>query len=83
MISVYKNQEKIIVTCSTSEYITIQKIKEVVKTIKKIDKSNNLPCSIIIKSVEKINFTLKGELFFNRIIKSRLFINSRISISYQ
>lgn len=83
MISVLKNQDKIMVNCSNSEYITIQKVKEIVKTIKKIDKRNDLPCNITIKSIEEINFTLQGERFFNRIIKSRQLKNSRITLSYQ
>lgn len=83
MISVFRNHDNIVVNCSNGEYISIQKIKEIVKTIKKIDKSNNLPCNIIIKSVEEINFTLQGERFFNRIINSQRLINSRITLSYQ
>ncbi|MBV6486025.1 MAG: hypothetical protein KFKLKKLM_02656 [Flavobacteriales bacterium] len=80
MISVLKNEESIVVRCSEGEYITIDKIKGIVKTIKKIDKSNNSPCNIIIKSISDVRFTLHGERFYERISNSHLFTNSRIRI---
>lgn len=82
MISVLKNHDKIVVNCSNSEYITIQKVKEIVKTIKKIDRSNNSPSKIIITSFKDIRFTLQGERFYNRIVKSKMAVNSRISLNH-
>ncbi len=82
MITVLKNNNEIIVRC-TNEFINIQKIKEVVKTIRKIDRSNNSPCRIIIKSLDGIRFTLQGERFFERISSLRSLKASRIKIGYE
>jgi len=83
MISVFKNEDSIVVRCTNCEYITIDKIKGIVKTIKKIDKSNNSPCNIVIKSIDDVRFTLHGERFFERISNSRIFDNSRITVGYE
>lgn len=83
MISVFKNEDSIIVRCTNCEYITIDKIKGIVKTIKKIDKTNNSPCNIVIKSIDDVRFTLNGERFFERISKSRLLATSRITLGFE
>lgn len=83
MISVSRNENEIVVRCSKDEYINIDKIKGIVKTIKKIDRSNVSPCRITIKSMNKIQFSWHGERFFERISKSRILANSRITIGYE
>lgn len=83
MISVLKHEESIVIRCSKSEYINIDKIKGIVKTIKRIDKSNDSPCTIVIKSLEEIRFTLHGEQFYNRLMKSNVLSTSRINYIYE
>jgi hypothetical protein len=63
--------------------INIEKIKGIVKTIKKIDNSNDAPCRIIIKSMDRIQFSWNGERFFERIYKSIILANSRITVGYE
>lgn len=83
MISVLKNEDAIIVRCSNGEYINVDKIKGIAKTIKKIDKSNNSPCNIIIKSINNVRFTLHGERFYERIFKAKFLNNSRITVGFE
>jgi hypothetical protein len=83
MISVFKNEDSIVVRCTNGEYINIDKIKGIVKTIKKIDKSNNSPCNIIIKSINDVRFTLNGERFYERISNSKILANSRITVGFE
>jgi hypothetical protein len=82
MISVFRNENEIVVRCS-NELINIEKIKGIVKTIKKIDKNNESPCKVIVKSMNKIQFSWHGERFFERISKSRILANSRITVGYE
>lgn len=83
MISVFRSEDEIVVRCSEGEYINVDKIKGIAKTIKKIDKSNNSPCKIIIKSINDVRFTLTGELYYHRIINSSILKTSRINIGYE
>lgn len=80
MISVVKNEDEIVVRCSNGEYITIDKIKGIVKTIKKMDNSNDSPYRVIIKSVDKIQFSWGGERFFERIYKSIILTTSIVTL---
>lgn len=82
MISVIKNNNEIAVSCSSNEVITIDKIKGIVKTIKKIDNKIDSPCNVSIKSFKEINFTLHGELFFKRILNSNLMVSPRLKIQF-
>lgn len=83
MISVSKNESSIVVRCTNGEYINIDKIKGIIKTIKKINKSNESPCRVIIKSIDKIQFSWHGERFFERISKSGILTTSRVTLGYE
>ena len=82
MISIFKNTNEIIVRCTSSEMINVEKIKEVIKTIKRIDSNNQQPCQIVIKDIHNIQFTKTGEQFYNCILRRRIFDNGRTNICF-
>ncbi len=84
MISVFKNTNEIIVRCTSSDMLNIEKIKGIIKTIKKIDSNNHQPCQIVIKEAHNILFTKTGEEFYNRILRKRsLFDGGRTNICFE
>lgn len=83
MISVFKNTNEIIVRCTSSDMLNIEKIKGIIKTIKKIDSNNQHPCQVIIKDVDNILFTKTGEQFYNRILRRRFFDGNRTNICFE
>jgi hypothetical protein len=83
MISVQKINDEVLVWCSKGEKIDAKKIKNIIATIKRIHRNINKPCNIVIKSVDDINFNLKGELFYNKLLKSKIIVGNKITINYE
>lgn len=82
MVGVWKLESEIRIVTSDN-FIDTLTIKNIAKTIKKIDKTNNSPCKIVLKPLVEIRFTKRGELFFERVVKLINSSNSRVSISYE
>lgn len=81
MISVLKNNNEIIVRCSKNELLSISQIKEIVKTIKRINQHSNHPCTIVVKSIKDVNFSARGKVFFSYI--ERGYMSNRIAFVYE
>ena len=47
MITVLKHNQEIIIICSKKEVLSIKKIRETIKTIKQINKTNKYSCKIV------------------------------------
>ncbi len=82
MISVQKNNGEIIVRCSKSELLSVNKIKEIVQTIRRVNNDKSLPCTIILKSMKNFQFTEKGYVFYNK-IKQRYTSFSKVSFDLE
>lgn len=78
MISVQKSNGKIIVVCSKRELLNVMKIKEIVQTIKRVNNNENVPCTIILKSMRDFRFSEKGSVFYHK-IKQRYTSFNKIS----
>lgn len=80
MIGVWKKNEEIRIV-TNNELINVTKIKAIIKTIKKIHKNATSPCRIILNSTEHINFSLRGELFYEKIITHKKL--EKLEISFE
>lgn len=83
MISVLKNNDEVIVWCSSGEQIDIKKIKSIANTIKRIHRNKREACKIVIRSVDNVNFNMSGKLFYDKIKTSGSIVNSNISFIYE
>lgn len=83
MISVLKNNDEVIVWCSSGEQIDVKKIKSIASTIKRIHRNKREACKIVIRSADNVNFNLSGKMFYDKIKSSRLIVNNKISFNYE
>ena len=80
MVTVFKYQDEIVVRCSQRELINVKKIKDIAKTIKKIHKDNTEQCKIVVESIDNLNFTLLGLMFYRKITSIRKTKKMKFSI---
>ena len=80
MISISKKYETIIINCT--QEVKVQNLKEIVKTIKFMNNTDQYSCKIIVNDFEKITFSKTGQNFFNKFLQREVTNNTRISLQF-
>jgi len=81
MIGVWGFEDKVKVICS-GEKVSVEMIKVIIGDIKRVAGQKGSSCCIEIKSFDTIKFTKRGEVFFEKLMKSKDLNNSKLAVNY-